>query len=337
MQTIYCLAYAARSWRVGLLLLVSATLTACSGEHLSFLDPQGPVAAAQRGHYWFVVALSMVVVLPVIVLTPWLVWRYRYGGTAVYRPRWTFSMKMEWLIWGLPLLIVAVLSYVLWTETHELDPYQPLPSDKKPLRVQVVGYDWKWLFIYPEQGIATAGKLVFPADRPLALELTSTTVMQSFFVPALGSQIYAMNNMITRLHLAADGPGTFRGQNVQYNGKHFHEQRFTAEALEPQAFNDFIEATQETGIPMGGEHYAIFKHPGTLREAERALTGEAPDSLIRFSHVPEGLFKAIVDGPLIAQALLASEPAAMTHENIPATLEAPAGAPIVPFRKEAVQ
>ena len=335
------MAYAARSCHVGLLLIISATLTACSGEHLSFLDPQGPIAAAQRGHYWFVVALSMVVVLPVLVLTPWLVWRYRYGGTAVYRPRWTFSKKMEWLIWGLPLLIVAVLSYVLWTATHELDPYQPLPSDKKPLRVQAVGYDWKWLFIYPDQGIATAGKLVFPADRPLALELTSTTVMQSFFVPALGSQIYAMNNMVTRLHLAADGPGAFRGQNAQYNGKHFHEQLFTAEALEPQAFNDFIEATHKTGVPMGSEHYAIFKHPGTLREAEQALNDKAANGLIRFSHVPEGLFKAIIDGPLIVQALLASEPAAMapekTLEKIPATLEAPAGAPIVPFKKETVQ
>ncbi|MDV6319403.1 ubiquinol oxidase subunit II [Chromohalobacter sp. HP20-39] len=300
---------------------------------MSFLDPQGPIAAAQRGHYWFVVALSMIVVLPVLVLTPWLVWRYRYGGTAIYRPHWTFSRKMEWLIWGMPFLIVAVLSYVLWSETHALDPYQPLPSDKEPLRVQVVGYDWKWLFIYPEQGIATAGKLRFPADRPLALELTSNTVMQSFFIPALGSQIYAMNNMVTRLHLAADGPGTFRGLNAQYNGKHFHEQRFTAEALEPHAFSDFVEATHETGVPLSREHYVIFARHSTLREAELSLGDEASDDLIRFSQVPEGLFEAIVDGPLIAQLLLAANPDTMTSENIPATLEAPT----VPFRKEVVQ
>lgn len=277
----------------------------------------------------------MIVVSPVIILTPWLVWRYRYGGTAVYRPNWTFSMKMEWLIWGIPFLIVAILGYALWIKTHELDPYKPLP--KEPLRVQVVGYGWKWLFIYPEQGIATAGKLVFPVDRSLALELTSNTAMQAFFIPALGSQIYAMNNMVTRLHLAAYGPGAFRGQSIQYNGKQFHEQRFTAEALEPQAFTDFVEATRETGIPMGSEHYAIFKRRSTLREAERELGDEASDGLIRFSHVPEGLFEAIVDGPLIVQALLASEIAALAPKNIRVTLEASAGASIVPFKKEAVQ
>lgn len=322
---------------IGFAVFMGAVLTGCSGSHLSFLDPQGPIAAAQRDHYWFVIALSMIVVLPVLVLTPWLVWRYRYGGKAVYRPRWTFSMKMEWLLWGLPLLIVAVLSYVLWVATHELDPYQPLPSDREPLRVQVVGYDWKWLFIYPDLGIATAGKLMFPANRPLALELTSTTVMQSFFVPALGSQIYAMNNMVTRLHLAADGPGAFRGLNAQYNGKHFHEQRFTAQALEPQAFIDFVEATHDAGVPLSGERYAIFARSSTLREAERALGDVPADGLIGFSEIPEGLFKAIVNGPSIAQALLASDPAAMVPEHIPATLEPTADASIVPFTKEAVQ
>ncbi|WP_277811159.1 ubiquinol oxidase subunit II [Chromohalobacter canadensis] len=279
----------------------------------------------------------MVVVLPVIVLTPWLVWRYRYGGTAIYRPHWTFSKKMEWLIWGMPVLIVAVLSYVLWTATHALDPYQPLSSDKEPLRVQVVGYDWKWLFIYPEQGIAIAGKLMFPADRPLALELTSNTVMQSFFIPALGSQIYAMNNMVTKLHLAAGAPGTFRGQNAQYNGKHFHEQRFTAEALEPYAFSDFVEAARKTGVPMTRQRYEIFADPSTLSEAERIIDNGTNDGLISFSQVPEGLFEAIVDGPLLARALLPSGPVAMTPRNVSAVPKAPAGASIVPFKKEAAQ
>lgn len=296
-----------------------ATLAGCE-ENLSFLDPQGAIAAAQRSHYWLVVALSLIVVLPVIILTPWLLYRYRYGGKAPYRPLWAFSWKMEWLIWGMPFLIVLVLSYVLWNATHELDPYRPLPSDKEPLRVQVVGFDWKWLFIYPDHGVATSGKLAFPADRPLALELTSNTVMQSFFIPSLGSQIYAMNNMVTKLHLAADAPGSFRGQNVQYNGKHFHEQRFTAESLTSQEFSEFLRNAREFGLPMDEKSYEIFARSNTLSEVERALGDGGADDMVRFSQVPDELFEAIVSGPHRVHSLFSSMPTVEVSDKASAAL-----------------
>ena len=277
-------------------------LAGCSPSNLSFLDPQGPVAAAQRTHFWIVIALSLVVILPVFVLTPIIVRKYRYGSDSTYRPRWSFSRRLEYIIWGVPFLIVAVLGYILWEQTYALDPYNPLPSDKKPLHVQVVGYDWKWLFIYPDQHIATVNKLVFPADRPLALELTSDTVMQSFFIPSLGSQVYAMHGMVTRLHLEADGPGRYRGENSQYNGKGFHTQRFTARAVSTTAFADFIENTRQQGRPLDRPTYQILDGRNTVPELNRALKG-SHDGALRFSAIPDGLFSAIVAGAPV-QALL---------------------------------
>ncbi|WP_203234852.1 cytochrome ubiquinol oxidase subunit II [Modicisalibacter coralii] len=277
-------------------LLALLVVTGCSQNNLSFLDPHGPVAAAQRTHFWIVVALTLVVVLPVIVLTPVLVWKYRYGGESTYRPRWSFSKRLEYLIWGVPFLIVAILGYFLWQQTYSLDPYKPLPSDQKPLHVQVVGYDWKWLFIYPEQNIATVNELVFPAERPLELELTSDTVMQSFFVPALGSQIYAMHGMVTRLHLLADHPGTYRGENTQYNGERFHEQHFTAKAVTEAAFDDFIAGARRHGHALDRPTYQVLDGRNTVRELARALGEDGQTEALRFSATPDDLFSAIVAG-----------------------------------------
>jgi cytochrome o ubiquinol oxidase subunit II len=198
---------------------------------LSFLDPQGPVAAAQRAHLIDVVLLLLIVVVPVLVLTPIVVWRYRLNGSARYTPAWSFFLPLEFVIWGVPIAIVVVLAVWLWENTEKLDPYKPLASAADPpLRVKVVGYDWKWLFIYPQFNIASIGEFAFPAGRPLDILLTSDTVMQSFFIPALGSQIYAMAGMVTKLHLLANAPGSFRGENTQFNGNGFYLQAFTATA-----------------------------------------------------------------------------------------------------------
>ncbi len=220
-----------------------ALAAGCDGPHITFLDPQGPVAAQQRTHFLIILGLMMVVVLPVLVLTPWLAWRYRYGKHNDYEPRWSFSWGWEIALWGIPTVIAAILAVFLWRNTTTLDPYEPLSLPGEPLRVQAIAFDWKWLFIYPDLGIATVDELAFPADRQLALDLTSETVMQALFVPALGGQIYAMGGMVTRLHLAADGPGTYRGRNTQYNGEQFDEQRFEAVALTEAGFRDWVAAT----------------------------------------------------------------------------------------------
>ena len=155
--------------------------------HLS--DPQGPVAAAQRQLFFDVIGWMMIVVVPVFVLVPLFAWRYRRKNlSAPYRPQWSFSLPLEFAVWGVPIAIVAILGSLIWSRATPLDPYAALPSAKPPLEMQVVGLDWKWLFIYPEQHIATVGIAAFPADRPIHLSLTSDTVMQSFFIPALGSR-----------------------------------------------------------------------------------------------------------------------------------------------------
>ncbi|HEY1890386.1 MAG TPA: hypothetical protein VGG63_08265 [Steroidobacteraceae bacterium] len=156
-------------------------LSSCSSNiHLSFLDPQGPVADMQRLHFLEVLALlAIFVALPVFLVTPWFAWRYRYGASPRHTPKWNFYGPLDIACWAGAMVIVGLLGALLWGSTHALDPYKPLASDQPALRVQVIGYDWKWLFIYPDQGVASIGELAFPAGRPLAMQLTSATVMQS--------------------------------------------------------------------------------------------------------------------------------------------------------------
>ncbi|OHV13932.1 hypothetical protein BH688_00880 [Kushneria phosphatilytica] len=237
----------------------------------------------------------MIVVLPVFIFTPIIAWRYRYHGKAVYRPSWAFSKIMDTLIWGVPFIVVAIMSYVLWQQTTKLDPYKPLDGPKKPLQVEVVGFDWKWLFIYPDQGIATLNRLVIPVDRPISFRLTSASVMQTFFIPALGSQMDVMNRMITRLHLKASHTGTFKGRNVQYNGKNFYKQQFDVDAVSAEAFDEFVQRVKQQGQPLGREAYTALSKRGTSEEVARAL-GLDGDT-VRFSRVSSDLFSTIVNSP----------------------------------------
>jgi cytochrome o ubiquinol oxidase subunit 2 len=262
---------------------------------LSFLAAQGTVAAAQRAHFIEVVAMLLIVVAPVLVVTPYFAWRYRYGGAARYTPKWSFSWPLELVIWGVPLAIVAVLAVWLWEYTHALDPYAPLPSAEPPVRVEVVGYDWKWLFIYPDLGIASMGELAFPAGRPLALQLTSDTVMESLLIPALGSQIYAMPGRITRLHLEASRPGLFQGQNNQFNGDGYFEQHFLARALTPAGFEAWVAQVRTQGIPLSGAAYRAIAQRTTLADTRSALgVAHGARGAVYFSAVPRGLFRRIV-------------------------------------------
>jgi cytochrome o ubiquinol oxidase subunit 2 len=257
--------------------------------------PHGPIAAAQRTHIIEVVAMLLIVVAPVLIVTPYFAWRYRYGGSARYTPKWSFSWPLEIAIWGIPLAIVVVLSVWLWENTHALDPYAPLPSAEPPLRVEVVGYDWKWLFIYPDLGIASMGAMAFPAARPLSLELTSDTVVESLLIPALGSQIYAMPGMVTRLHLEASRPGVFQGQNNQFNGAGYFEQHFLAQALTPAQFAAWVRRVRSRGVPLSAAAYRVIARRTTLVDTRKAL-GVAHGLLgaVYFRSVPAGLFDRIV-------------------------------------------
>lgn len=281
----------------GLFAAATVGLAGCTSEHLTFLDPQGPVATAQFWHMMKVLGLLMIVVLPVLILTPVIAWRYRRrNDKARYEPRWGYSRPVEFLIWGIPISVVAIMAFFLWTSTHALDPYEPVQASGPPLRVQVVGLDWKWLFIYPDQGVASVGELAFPADRPLAFELTTDTVMQSFFVPALGSQIYAMAGMVTNLHLAADGPGRFHGVNTQFNGEGFPWQRFMAIGMTADAFEAWVARVRSNGVALDEANYDILARRSTIETAREDLGATAmPGGVIYFNSPARDLFATIVN------------------------------------------
>ncbi|GAD55834.1 cytochrome O ubiquinol oxidase subunit II [Limimaricola cinnabarinus] len=278
-----------RALRRLLVLVAILLLPGCGVE--SFLDPLGPVAAQQRTHFWLVAALMALVVLPVLTLTPWLIWRYRDRGGADYEPRWAFSRGWEIALWGGPTLVVVILAALLWVNTTRLDPYAPLVSEADPLRMQVIGYDWKWLFIYPDLGIASVDLLAFPAGQPLEIELTSATVMQSFFLPALGSQVYAMGGMSTWLHLEADAPGRFKGENSQYNGKGFHMQKFEAIAMNEAAFEDWAR-NAATKPALDAAALDALSREGVASDLARALDRQGNEIL--FGSLPVDLFARVM-------------------------------------------
>ncbi len=221
------------------------------------------------------------VILPVLLLVPLIAWHYRLANTkSAYRPQWGFSWRLEGLIWIPPTIIVIVLAVFLWNGTHRLDPYKPLPG--RSIEVQVVALDWKWLFIYPDQGIATVDRLVIPAGQPVHLTLTSATVMQSLLMPRLAGQIYAMAGMRTQLNFAADAPGVFWGKNAQFNGMGFQDQRFEVASLDGDAFQRWVAATRAQSNRLDGAQYQTLSR-----------RSKQPQPLA-FGAVDPGLFDRIV-------------------------------------------
>ncbi|HZX71655.1 MAG TPA: ubiquinol oxidase subunit II [Rhodanobacter sp.] len=283
-------------------------LAACAGDtHLSFLNPQGPVADAQRWHFYWVLGIMAVLVAgPIFLLLPFFVWRYRYSNQKPrYTPKWEYSRFLEIMSWSGPIVIVIVLSFFVWRDTHRLDPYKPLASDQAPLQVEVIGYDWKWLFIYPDQGIASIGTLALPTGQPVSLHLTSATVMQAFFIPALGSQIYAMGGMVSQLNLEASKPGKSLGENTMYNGDGFHQQKFTAVAMAPTEFEAWVRKVHATGLPLDARTLKVIARRGTRSDLVAALPGaRAMNGDVYFTGASKSLFPAVVKATMEGKATL---------------------------------
>jgi cytochrome o ubiquinol oxidase subunit II len=295
-RTVFSYVRQSQGMVLSLLLLLLPLLTACSDERSSFLNPAGPIAAAQRTHLIEVVAWTMIAVLPVFILVPLILWRYRYSNKkARYAPGWQFSAVLDLVMWMVPLVIVSVLSMLLWKSTRELDPYQPIASVEAPLEVQVVGLNWKWLFIYPEQGIATVNELAIPVGASVSLELTTDTVMQSFIIPALAGQIYAMPGMRTRLHVLADAPGRLEGENTQFNGVGFTTQKFSVLAQTSADFAAWIATVKKLGVPLDTVTYGQLAVASTGAQAHDALgSPRMPDGVIYFDRVVPGLFGRVL-------------------------------------------
>ena len=248
--------------------LVAVSLVgSCRGAGV--LDPQGPVAAAERLILLNATAIMLVVVVPVIALTLAFAWWYRASNKrATYSPDWSYSGHIELVVWSIPAMVVILLAGVAWTGSHLLDPPRALKSGAKPIRIEVVSLDWKWLFIYPDQRVAAVNDLVVPAGTPVEFMLTSATVMNSFFVPQLGSQIYTMPGMTTRLNLMADSPGDYPGLSAHFSGDGFSDMRFVVHAVPESEFSSWFARTQGEGTALDADTYSQLARAGNNTQTQ---------------------------------------------------------------------
>jgi cytochrome o ubiquinol oxidase subunit 2 len=231
-------------------------LTGCAP---AVLDPQGFVGLSEKTILIDSLAIMLAIVVPTIAATLAFAWWFRASNTrATYLPDFEYSGRIELIVWSIPLLTVILLGGVAWIGSHDLDPAKPLASNTPPLEVQVVSLDWKWLFIYPSQRVASVNELMVPAGVPIHFSLTSASVMNAFFIPQLGSMIYAMNGMRTQLNLQADEPGTFHGLSSHYSGDGFSDMHFDVHAMPPDQFAGWVEGARNTGPTLDSASYAAL-------------------------------------------------------------------------------
>ena len=242
------------------------------------LDPRGPIGIADVTILIDSLAIMLAIVVPTIAATFAFAWWFRASNTrATYLPDFEYSGRIELIVWSIPLLTVILLGGVSWIGSHQLDPAKPLASDKPPFEIQAVSLDWKWLFIYPDQRVASVNQLVVPAGVPIHFSLTSGSVMNAFFVPQLGSMIYTMNGMRTQLNLRADAPGTFLGLSSHYSGDGFSDMHFDVQALPGEQFSAWIDTARKTGPTLDAASYAALTRqslnptPFTFRAADPEL------------------------------------------------------------------
>jgi cytochrome o ubiquinol oxidase subunit 2 len=258
--------------------LVLAT-SGCAG---GILDPAGPVGADGSKILIDATVIMLAIVIPTILLAFWVAWRYRASNTkAEYLPYWSYSGRIEAVVWSIPILTIMFLGGVIWIGSYRLDPFRPLQSDVPPLEVQVVSLDWKWLFIYPEQGIATVNELVVPAGRPIHFSITSASVFNVFFVPRLGSMIYAMPGMVSQLHLQADRPEDLFGISAHFSGDGFSDMQFEVKSVAPAQFASWVQGARNAGPVLDRANY------------ERLAQQSQKVPVITFRSVDPQLFQAI--------------------------------------------
>jgi cytochrome o ubiquinol oxidase subunit II len=288
--------------RTGLVpLIASAALGGCARAHFELLEPAGDIGAQERTLILLALGIMLCVIIPVIVLTLVFAWRYRASNTrATYAPNWSHSNAIEAVVWSIPCVIVLFLAVLIWSTTHKLDPYRPLDSKVKPVRVEVVSMNWKWLFIYPDYGIATVNQLPIPTNTPINFAVTSDEIMNSFFIPQLGSQIYAMAGMRTQLHLIANKPGTYAGLSSAFSGPGFSDMHFNAVAMSPDKFAAWTRQARSAPAALDGPSLAQLEQPSI----------KVPPAT--YGRVAPGLFEGIVDqfmnGRMSQMALMTATP-----------------------------
>jgi cytochrome o ubiquinol oxidase subunit 2 len=257
------------------------------------LNPSGDVATQQGRLVVASTLLMLLIIVPVIALTLFFAWRYRESNkTATYKPDWDHSTQLELVIWAAPLLIIIALGALTWISTHTLDPYRSLtriddtravPQNVKPLVIDAVALDWKWLFIYPEQGIATVNELAAPVDRPIEFRITASSVMNAFYVPALAGMIYAMPGMETKLHAVINQPGTYEGMSANYSGAGFSGMHFKFHGMNTADFDSWVKTNRDGGQTLSREAYLQLEHPSEN------------EAVHRYAAVASGLYDAILN------------------------------------------
>lgn len=252
--------------------------------HLDIFDPAGTIAARERNLMVFTLLLSLIVVIPVFMILFAFAWKYREGNKkARYEPDWDHNPKLELVWWGIPIVIISVLAVVAWTSAHELDPYRALASSKEPLKVQVIALQWRWLFIYPEQHIASVNLLPIPVGRPINFQITSDAPMNSFWIPRLGGQVYAMSGMSTQLHLQASKAGDYDGVSANISGSGFAGMQFTARAESPETFAEWVNLVQHhSGQTLNHETYTALAKPSKDTSPQQ------------FNNVDDGLYDGVI-------------------------------------------
>ncbi|MTD40842.1 cytochrome o ubiquinol oxidase subunit II [Erwinia sp. CPCC 100877] len=272
---------------LGLLSLIAGTVL-LSGCDAALLDPKGQIGLEQRSLILTAFGLMLIVVIPAILMAVAFAWKYRASNKdAKYTPNWSHSNKVEAVVWIVPILIIVFLAVLTWKTSHSLDPYKPLAAQKNenPITIEVVSMDWKWFFIYPEQGIATVNEIAFPANTPVEFKITSNSVMNSFFIPRLGSQIYAMAGMQTKLHLIANEAGTYNGISSSYSGPGFSGMKFKAIATPDRAtFDQWVDKVKQS--PNAINDMAAY---------EKVAAPSENNKVEYFSSVKPELFRAVVN------------------------------------------
>lgn len=251
--------------------------------HIDMLNPAGIIALKERNLMAFTVLLGSVIIVPVFILTIAIAWRYRESNTkATYKPDWAINYTAETIWWGIPIIIIIILSIVTWNSSSELDPFKPLPGHDKSLTIQVVALDWKWLFIYPDQNIATVNYVQFPTDTSINFDLTSDSAMASFWIPKLSGQLYAMPGMVTKLHMNATELGDYAGSNANISGSGFADMKFTARATSETDFNSWVASSKQKPLAL------------TTREYLKLAEQSKKNPVSYYSSVADDLYDTIV-------------------------------------------
>jgi len=264
-------------------IVIAAGSLLLSGCNRGILDPVGPVAAAEKQILINSTAIMLAIIIPTMIATLAFAWWFRRGNSkATYRPDWEYSGAIELVVWAIPALTIMLLGGIAWIGSHDLEPSKALKSNVPPLKVDVVSLDWKWLFIYPDQGIATVNQLVVPAGTPVSFRLTSATVWNVFWVPQMGTMIYAMPRMTTRLNLQADRQGSFNGLSGHFSGDGFPGMQFQVQSLPADQFAMWAQGARGSGLKLDGPGYAQLSRPSSYVKP------------MTYGSVAPGLFDAIV-------------------------------------------